>query len=219
MRVLVADDHSLFRDGIASLIEAAGFKVVGQVGDGRAAVEAALRLRPDLVLMDISMPQMSGLEALRQIKAQAPEIQVVMLTVSDDDASLLQAIQSGARGYLLKNLNAEEFLDMLAGLQRGEAALTRQMTARLLNGLARQSQRQPGPAESLTARERELLRLVAEGLPNKAIAQRLSVSENTVKYHMKNILQKLGAHNRAEAIAHALRAGLLEGPQVGSNSP
>ncbi len=211
MRVLVADDHSLFRDGVASLIEAAGFKVVGQVGDGQAAVEAALRLRPDLVLMDISMPQMSGLEALRQIKAQAPEIQVVMLTVSDDDASLLQAIQSGARGYLLKNLNAEEFLDMLAGLQRGEAALTRQMTARLLNGLARQSRQQPGPAERLTPREIELLRLVAEGLPNKAIAQRLSVSENTVKYHMKNILQKLGVRNRAEAIAQALRAGLLEG--------
>lgn len=211
MRVLVADDHSLFRDGIASLIEAAGFTVIGQVGDGQAAVEAALRLRPDLVLLDISMPQMSGLEALRQIKAQAPEIQVVMLTVSDDDASLLQAIQLGARGYLLKNLNAEEFLDMLAGLQRGEAALTRQMTARLLNGLARQSQRQPGPAERLTPREIELLRLVAEGLPNKAIAQRLSVSENTVKYHMKNILQKLGVRNRAEAIAHALRAGLLEG--------
>lgn len=209
MRVLVADDHSLFRDGIASLIEAAGFTVVGQVGDGQAAVEAALRLRPDLVLLDISMPQMSGLEALRQIKAQAPEIQVVILTVSDDDASLLQAVQSGARGYLLKNLNAEEFLDMLAGLQRGEAALTRQMTARLLNGLARQSQRQPGPAERLTPREIELLRLVAEGLPNKAIAQRLSVSENTVKYHMKNILQKLGVRNRAEAIAHALRAGLL----------
>lgn len=211
MRVLVADDHSLFRDGIASLIEAAGFKVVGQVGDGQAAVEAALRLRPDLVLMDISMPQMSGLEALRQIKAQAPEVHVVMLTVSDDDASLLQAIQSGARGYLLKNLNAEEFLDMLAGLQRGEAALTRQMTARLLNGLAKQSQRQLGPVERLTPRELELLRLVAEGLPNKAIAQRLSVSENTVKYHMKNILQKLGVRNRAEAIAHALRAGLLEG--------
>lgn len=209
MRVLVADDHSLFRDGIASLIEAAGFTVVGQVGDGQAAVEAALRLRPDLVLLDISMPQMSGLEALRQIKAQAPEIQVVILTVSDDDASLLQAVQSGARGYLLKNLNAEEFLDMLAGLQRGEAALTRQMTARLLNGLARPSQQQPGPTERLTPREIELLRLVAEGLPNKAIAQRLSVSENTVKYHMKNILQKLGVRNRAEAIAHALRAGLL----------
>lgn len=210
MRVLVADDHPLFRDGVASLIEAAGFKVVGQVGDGQAAVEAALRLRPDLVLMDIHMPQMSGLEALRQIKAQAPEVQVVMLTVSDDDASLLEAVQSGARGYLLKNLNTEEFLDMLAGLQRGEAALTRQTTARLLNGLAKQSQR-PAPAESLTPREIELLRLVAEGLPNKAIAQRLSVSENTVKYHMKNILQKLGVRNRAEAIAQALRAGLLEG--------
>jgi DNA-binding NarL/FixJ family response regulator len=210
MRVLVADDHSLFRDGITSLIEAAGFKVVGQVGDGQAAVEATLRLRPDLVLLDIHMPQMSGLEALRQIKAQAPETQVVMLTVSDDNASLLEAVKSGARGYLLKNLNAEEFLEMLQGLQRGEAAMTRQMTAQLLSGLAEQSQRPPDPVESLTPREVELLRLVAEGLSNKAIAQTLSVSENTVKYHMKNILQKLGVQNRAEATAHALRAGLLE---------
>jgi DNA-binding NarL/FixJ family response regulator len=136
-----------------------------------------------------------------------------MLTASDDDARLLEAIKSGARGYLLKNLNSEEFLEMLAGLQRGEAAMTRQTTARLLNGLAEQSQRPPDLVESLTEREVELLRLVAEGLGNKAIAQRLAVSENTVKYHMKNILQKLGAQNRAEAIAHALRAGLFKSEQ------
>lgn len=210
MRVLVADDHSLFRDGIVSLLEAAGFEVIGQVGDGRAAVEAAQRLRPDLVLLDITMPQMSGLEALRLIKAELPEVQVVMLTVSDDDTDLLNAVKAGAHGYLLKNLTADEFLDMLGGLERGEAAMTRQTTARLLQGLADLSQPRAEPMEGLTQREIELLRLVAEGLSNKAIAQALSVSENTVKYHLKNILQKLGVQNRAEAVAHALRAGLLK---------
>jgi len=212
MRVLVADDHSLFRDGIISLLEAAGFEVVGQVGDGQAAVEAVLRLRPDLVLMDITMPRMSGLEALRAIKQVSPETQVVMLTVSDDDADLFEAIRSGASGYLLKSLNAEEFLTMLDGLQRGEAAMTRKTTARLIQGLTGSSPRsqQTRLAQRLTEREIELLRLVAEGMSNKAIAHALSVSENTVKYHMRNILQKLDAQNRTEAVTHAIRAGLLD---------
>jgi DNA-binding NarL/FixJ family response regulator len=210
MRVLVADDHSLFRDGIISLLEAAGFEVVGQAGDGQAAVEAALRLRPDLVLLDITMPQLSGLEALRLIKAKLPETQVVMLTVSDDDANLLEAIESGALGYLLKNLSADQFFEMLDGLQRGEAAMTRQTTTRLMKGLADLSPQRADPAQSLTQREVELLRLVAEGMSNKAIAQMLSISENTIKYHMRNILQKLGVQNRTEAVTQAIRAGLLD---------
>jgi DNA-binding NarL/FixJ family response regulator len=210
MRVLVADDHSLFRDGIISLLEAAGFEVVGQAGDGQAAVEAALRLRPDLVLLDITMPQMSGLEALRLIKAELPETQVVMLTVSDDDADLSEALESGALGYLLKNLSADQFFEMLDGLQRGEAAMTRQTTTRLMKGLADLSPQRAEPVESLTQRQIELLRLVAEGMSNKAIAQTLSISENTVKYHVKNILQKLGVQNRTEAVTHAIRAGLLD---------
>jgi len=210
MRVLVADDHSLFRDGIISLLEAAGFEVVGQVGDGQAAVEAALRLRPDVVLLDITMPQMSGLEALRLIKAKRPETQVVMLTVSDDDAALFEAVESGAAGYLLKDLSAPEFFTMLEGLQQGEAALTRQMTARLMKGLAAVARRQADHSPPLTQREIELLRLVASGMPNKTIAQALSISENTVKYHLKNILQKLGVQNRTEAVSCAIRAGLLD---------
>ena len=210
MRVLVADDHSLFRDGIVSLLEAAGFDVVGQAGDGRVAVEMALRLRPDLVLMDIAMPQMTGLEALRLIKAESQEMQVVMLTVSDDHADLLEAIKAGAQGYLLKNLNASEFLEMLAGLEHGEAAITRKTAARLIEGFADLSRLRSGPLDSLTQREIETLRLVAEGLSNKAIAQALFVSENTVKYHMKNILQKLCVQNRTEAATYAHRAGLLK---------
>jgi DNA-binding NarL/FixJ family response regulator len=211
MRVLVADDHSLFRDGIISLLEAAGFDVVGQVGDGQAAVEAALRLRPDLVLLDITMPQLSGLEALRLIKAELPETQVVMLTVSDDDADLFEAVESGALGYLLKNLSADQFFEMLDGLQRGEAAMTRQTTARLMKKrLADLSPKRAEPAQSLTQREIELLRLVAGGMSNKAIAQTLSISGNTVKYHMRSILQKLGVQNRTEAVTQAIRAGLLD---------
>ncbi|MEK7310513.1 MAG: response regulator transcription factor, partial [Chloroflexota bacterium] len=134
MRVLVVDDHSLFRDGIVSLLEAAGYTVVGQAGDGQAAIEAARRTQPDLVLMDITMPHMSGLEALRQIRVELPDVKVVMLTVSDDDTDLLEAIKAGASGYLVKNLNAEEFLQILSGLEHGEVAMTRQTTARLIHG-------------------------------------------------------------------------------------
>jgi DNA-binding NarL/FixJ family response regulator len=210
MRVLVADDHSLFRDGIVSLLEAAGFDVVGQVGDGQAAAEATLRLRPDLVLMDITMPKMGGLEALRLIKEKLPETKVVMLTVSDNDDDLFVAVKSGAHGYLLKNLNASEFFEMLDGLRRGEAAMTRQTTSRLMKGFTDFSSQQAEPVESLTQRELELLRLVAEGLSNKAIARTLSISENTVKYHVRNILQKLGVQNRTQAVAQALCSGLIE---------
>ena len=207
MRVLVADDHSLFRDGIVSLLEAAGFEVVGQVGDGRAAVEAARLLSPDLVLLDLAMPELSGLEALEQIHQALPATPVVMLTMSDDDADVLAAIKAGARGYLLKSLNSEEFFAMLEGLERGEAAMTRQTTANLMRGLTSPVGL---PIESLTPRELELLRLVAKGMPNKTIALALSVSENTVKYHLKSILQKLNAGNRTEAVTEAIRRGLLD---------
>jgi DNA-binding NarL/FixJ family response regulator len=209
VRVLVADDHTLFRDGIVSLLEAGGFEIVGQVGDGQAAVEATRQLRPDLVLMDIAMPRMSGLEALRQIKEVLPQTEVVMLTVSVDDADLIEAIRAGAHGYLLKDLHADEFLQMLEGLERGEAAVSRKTAARLFDGLVAQSRSGPKPAELLTEREIELLQYVAEGLSNKAIAQQLSISENTVKYHMKKIFQKLGVQNRTEAVTNAIRAGLL----------
>ncbi len=210
MRVLVADDHSLFRDGIISLLEAAGFEVVGQVGDGQAAVEATRRLQPALVLMDIHMPKMTGLEALRLIKEEMPDTQVVMLTVSEDDVDLFEATKSGAQGYLLKSLNAKQFIEMLEGLQQGEAAMTRQTTARLMKGLTNPPTRKAESTKRLTEREIELLHLVANGLPNKAIAQALSVSENTVKYHMKNIMQKLDVQNRTEAVTYAMRTGLLD---------
>jgi DNA-binding NarL/FixJ family response regulator len=206
-RILVADDHPLFRDGIVSLLEAAGYDVVGQAGDGAAAVEAALRLRPDLVLMDVTMPGVAGLDALRRLRAAWPEARVVMLTASDEDSDLFAAVEAGACGYLLKSLGSDEFLDMLAGVEQGEAAMTRQTTNRLLLGLARRSE-PAAAAVPLTAREAELLGLLASGLSNKAIAKKMSLSENTVKYHLKNILQKLHVHNRTEAAAYAIRTHL-----------
>jgi DNA-binding NarL/FixJ family response regulator len=210
MRVLVADDHSLFRDGLVSLLEAAGHEIVGQAGDGQTAVDMTRTERPDVVLLDLTMPKMDGHEALLQIRATVPDTRVVILTVSDQDADLRRAIRAGAHGYLLKSLNADEFLEMLAGLEVGEAAITRKTAARLMSHFASPSQELEGNSETLTERELQLLALVSEGLSNRAIAQRLSISYNTVKYHMKNILQKLGVQNRTEAVATAIRSGLLK---------
>lgn len=207
MKLLVADDHSLFRDGLVSLLGAAGFVVVGQVGVGEQAVECALALRPDVILLDTDMPDITGIEALRRIRAQWSEAQVVILTGAEDDTELLEVVEAGARGYLSKNLNAEEFIRMLRGLAVGEAAMTRQTAGRLLNGLVRLNHRAPN---GLTEREVELLRLIVEGRSNRDIAHALTVSENTVKYHIKNILQKLDVHNRTEAATHAIRVGLVK---------
>lgn len=210
MRVLVADDHSLFRDGIVSLLEAAGIEVVGQVGNGHDALIETRRLQPDVVLLDISMPEMSGLEALRRLREESPDIHVVILTVSDEDSDLLEAIQAGASGYLLKSLSAEAFIELLQGLERGEAAISGRMTARLIKGIGAQTDSKSKAFEKLTSRELDLLRLVADGLSNKAIAHELSISENTVKYHMKNIFQKLHAQNRTEAVSIAMQSGIFD---------
>lgn len=214
MRVLVVDDHPLFRDGIASLLEAAGFEIAGQAGTGQEAIEAVQRLEPDLVLMDITMPGMSGLEALRAIKSESPETQVVMLTVSEEDEDLIQAIQAGASGYLLKNLDAGQFVEMLQGLQAGEAAITRKTAARLIARFAELAHPRVSSPIELTERETQLLELVATGLSNKAIAQRLGLSENTVKYHMRNVLQKFNAQNRTEAVTQAIQLGLIKPPPL-----
>jgi len=192
-RVLVADDHSLFRRGIVGLLEAADYEVVGQVGDGAAAVESTRRLRPDLVLLDISMPKMSGLEALEIINAEMPETYVIILTVSEEDSDLLWAIENGANGYLMKDLTYHDFIDMLTGLENGEAAITRKTAGRLMASLAngeKQSESLAVPVQ-LTPREIEVLKLVGKGFSNKAISQALSISNNTIKYHLRNILQKL----------------------------
>jgi len=209
-RVVVADDHALFLDGITSLLEAAGFEIVGQANDGQQAIEFVRQLQPDLVLLDISMPMMDGLSVLGAIKSEFPSIRVVMLTVSDDDDDLYTAVQGGADGYLLKDLNSQEFVEMLAGLERGEAAMNRRMTARLMTGFQQLTSKEAEPKNGLTEREIELLHIMVGGLSNKAIAEKLFISENTVKYHIRNILQKLEVQNRTEAVGIAIRRGFLK---------
>jgi DNA-binding NarL/FixJ family response regulator len=204
--VVVADDHSLFRDGVTSLLEAAGYEVVEQSNDGQGAVEAVRKTHPDLVLLDISMPKMDGLEALQLIKAEFPETRVVILTVSEDDDDLFTSIRAGADGFLHKDLDASEFLEMLAGLERGEAAITRKTAARLMSGF-QQLTEQTDNADALTKREIQLLHWMVEGHSNREIAKELFISENTVKYHIRNIFQKLEVQNRTEAVAYALREG------------
>jgi len=214
-RVLVIDDHALFRDGVVSLLKAAGMKVVGEAGDGKAAVQEALRLKPDLVLLDIHMPEGGGLVALKKIREQLPNTRVVMLTVSEDSDDLMEAISSGAHGYLLKSLNAKGFLASLKGLERGEAAMTRTTVTQLMGVVSHQANAEKGEkkgviSDLLTEREIELLQLIAQGSSNKAIAQELHISENTVKYHMKNIFQKTNLQNRTEVAAYAVRNGLIK---------
>ena len=210
MRILIADDHALFRDSLKSLLLARGHFVVGEARNGREAVDLARKLKPDVVLMDLSMPEVDGLTATRLLTAEAPEIKVVILTASDDDANLFEAIKSGAQGYLLKNLEAEQFFALLEGLRQGEPALTPALARRLLDEFAKPSARPADDPDALTDRERQVLELLVEGVTsNRKLAQQLDVSENTVKFHVRNILDKLHLHNRAQVVAFALRNKLV----------
>lgn len=215
MRVIIADDHALFRDGVASLLKVSGMDVVGQASDGLEALELTRELHPDIVLMDIKMPRHNGLEATRLIKAEMPEVKVVMVTVSDEEEDLFEAIKSGAQGYLLKNISGEEFGRMLAAIVGGDAPLSSGLAAKVLDEFARlgQEPRSSDSAEDeLSDRERQVLEKVASGATNKEIASSLSISDNTVSYHMKNILAKLHLRNRAQAVAYAVRTGLVQLP-------
>ncbi|MBI4494611.1 MAG: response regulator transcription factor [Chloroflexi bacterium] len=209
MKILLADDHALFRAGLASLLRAWGLQVVGEAGDGREAIAKARQLRPDVVFMDIKMPTANGLEATRAIKAEFPDLKVVILTVSDDEQDLFEAIKSGAEGYLLKNLREEEFAELVGRLSRGEPTMSPALARKLLREFARlKTAERPSTADAdLTDREREVLELVAGGATNREIAARLFISENTVNFHMKNILSKLHLRNRAEVVAWALHHG------------
>src|SRR5581483_11119500 len=187
MRLVIADDHPLFRDGLRSLLEARGFEILGEARNGREAVEQARRLRPDVLLMDLNMPEMDGFAATRLITVQQPEVKVVILTASEDDGDLFEAIKSGAQGYILKNLESGEFFRLLDGVARGEPALTPTLAKRLLGEFARPPAAsraagdEVGP-QALTERENEVLQLLVQGVTsNRDLAERLVVSENTVK--------------------------------------
>jgi len=207
MKIFVADDHSLFRDGIVSLLEAGGYEVIGQARDGKTALEKIFILKPDLVLLDLNMPELDGLNVLNSIKYVHPEMKVIILTVSEDEKNLVDAIQSGADGYLLKHLNSTEFLDMIAGLERGEVAITRSMMSQLFKHVSKQKTSLHDPI--LSDREVEVLRLGAVGKSNQEIAVILSISNNTVKFHMKNIFIKLNVSNRTEAVMVAVKRKLI----------
>jgi len=213
MRILIADDHPLFRDGLRSLLMAEGHEVAGEAKNGREAVTLARELKPDLVLMDLQMPELNGIDATKLLTTELPDIKVVILTASEEDSKLFDAIKSGAQGYLLKNLEADTFFEMLDRAQRGEPALTPALARKLLQEFAKPAETASAPAEeeTLTAREREVLELMVEGVTsNRKLAKRLGLSENTVKFHVRNILDKLRLHNRAEVVGYALRHGIVE---------
>jgi DNA-binding NarL/FixJ family response regulator len=210
VKVLIADDHKLFRQGLISLMKTRQelVKVVGEAETGNEAILLAERLRPDIVLMDIYMPEKNGIEATREIRKKYPEIAVVILTSSESDQHLNEAVSLGISGYLLKNLDGEELFELLAGIERGEAAMTRTMAARLLKNAADTRAGTPED-DSLTGRELEVLRLVAKGSSNLQIADELVISVNTVKSHLKNILAKLQLENRTQVATYALERGLV----------
>lgn len=219
-RVLLVDDHALFRKGFASLLLArGGVEIVGEAGDGLEAIEKARQLKPDLILMDVKMPGCSGIEATRIITADQPGTKVVMLTVSDDDETVFEAIKSGACGYLLKNLDPTELFDLLDGVSRGEAPISRPMATKILQEFADRTRHRPAGEQErteLTRREMEVLQLLTTGSTNRQIAATLRITENTVKNHLRNILDKLHVDNRVQAAALALREGLVSRKSPGA---
>ncbi len=214
LRILLVDDHVLFRKGVAALLASRqDMQVVGEAGDGLEAIAVARDTLPDVILMDIGMPKCDGLEATRRIKREMPHTKIVMLTVSDDDHHLFEAIKSGAQGYLLKNLEPYQLYDMLESVSRGEAPLSGAIAAKILEEFSRPdhgSVQEPEIRDELTSREIDILQLVAEGKTNKEIAATLIISENTVKIHLRNILEKLHLQNRIQAAVYAVRQGLVD---------
>ena len=216
LRVLIADDHPLLVDGLCSLLEAHGFEVAGTVDNGQDAVREALRLEPDLVLMDIRMPVYDGLAATRLIKAQRPEMRILIITTSAEDQDLFEAIKGGACGYLLKSTQGADFIEALRGLEKGVPPFSPGLAERLLREFARlsgeqeqeESQDAETEPEQLTERQTEVLRLVASGLTYKEVGDRLFLSEATVRYHMGEILHRLHLENRSQVIAYAGKMGL-----------
>lgn len=213
-RILLADDHGLFRKGIASLLDTReDMIVVGEAEDGLEAITLAQELMPDIILMDVNMPRCNGLEATRRIKLGLPKVHIVLLTVSDDEDDLFEALKYGAEGYLLKKLEPEQLFEKLEGIRQGEAAISGVMASRILQEFkqmrSNQAEHSP-PVDALTPRETEVLEYVVAGATNKEIAQTLNIAENTVKIHLRNILDKLHVKNRIQAAVQAVREGLIE---------
>jgi DNA-binding NarL/FixJ family response regulator len=214
IRVLLADDHVLMRHGLRLIIDSQeDMEVVGEAGDGFEALELAEELRPDIILMDIAMPRCDGLEATRLIKRRLPQVKIIVLTVHEEAESLFEALQSGARGFLLKKARAEELIAALRGVLRGEAHLSPLMAGKLVDEFVRLTRaHSPLPVlkSTLTPREQEVLQKIVEGSNNEQIAADLSISVNTVKRHVSSILAKLGVQDRHQAAERASRLGLVD---------
>ncbi len=217
IRLMVADDKELFRDGLARVFSAhANIKVVGLARNGAEAIEKARRLRPDVVLLDVIMPGVDGIEAARQISAEMPETRIGMLSASDQDCYLFQAVRAGARGYITKDCTIPQLVDAVQRLADGDAVITPHLAGRLLEEFAILSRSREemnrnveNDSAKVTDRERDVLQLLVEGATNKDIAERLAITENTVKVHLRNILEKLHLRNRQQAAACAVSSGLV----------
>ena len=215
IRVLVVDDHALFRRGLQMVLEQEeDIEVVGEAGDGAEAVEKVTDTIPDIVLMDVRMPKRGGIDACTAIKDAVPSAKIIMLTISDEEADLYDAIKAGASGYLLKEISIEEVATAIRAVNEGQSLISPSMASKLLTEFAamarKDEEKQQMPTPRLTDREMEVLTLVAQGLNNRDIAKQLFISENTVKNHIRNILEKLQLHSRMEAVVYAVREKLLE---------
>ncbi len=215
IRVLIADDHALFRRGLEMVLESEDdIEVVGEANNGKEAYDLAVEHMPDLVLMDVRMPAHGGIEAAKGIKSAAPHVKILMLTISDEEEDLYEAIKAGASGYLLKEISIEEVAGAIRSVHAGQSLISPSMAGKLLTEFAamarKDEEKQQMPAPRLTDREMEVLTLVAQGLNNRDIAKELFISENTVKNHVRNILEKLHLHSRMEAVVYAVREKLLE---------
>ncbi len=205
IRLVVVDDHPVVRHGLVSMLRyEPDMQVVGEAGDGPAAVARILEQQPDVVLLDLNLPQFSGIEVMKQIRARLPQIRFLVLTTYDTDEYIVPALQAGAQGYLLKDATPDELTRAVRSLSAGRAALEPGVAAKLLENIS-----EPKETESLSARELEVLRLLVAGASNKAIAAQLNLSENTVKTHLSHIFGKLNVQSRAEAVAVALQRGLV----------
>lgn len=210
IRILIADDHPVVRDGLVAMLSTQGdFQVIGEAATGRETVSRALELRPDVLLLDLEMPDMDGVHALEEIRRQFPGIQVIVLTAFDTDERILSALKSGASGYLLKGVPRQEIFHAIRTVSQGGSLLQPVVTTRLLEHI-RSAEEAQAPIDPLTEREREILQLVAKGGSNKQIAVVLAITERTVKFHVSAILRKLNAANRAEAVQKALTSSLIE---------
>jgi DNA-binding NarL/FixJ family response regulator len=215
IRVLVVDDHALFRRGLQMVLEQEpDIEVVGEAGDGAEAVVKSAESLPDIVLMDVRMPRRGGIDACTAIHETVPSAKIIMLTISDEEADLYDAIKAGAMGYLLKEISIEEVASAIRAVHGGQSLISPSMASKLLTEFAsmikKNDDRQQVPTPRLTDREMEVLKLVAKGLNNRDIAKQLFISENTVKNHIRNILEKLQLHSRMEAVVYAVREKLLE---------